>query len=91
MFHDLDLLQLTEISTIQNNSFRSLGSPIVLKPETTITFSGDFYNVIVGYDHLTCNPNGASDIIVTGSQKMIHMVYDPDYSPLTNLKRSFIK
>ena len=91
MSHDLDLLQLTEISTIQNNSFRSLGSPIVLRPDATITFSGDFYNVIVGYDHLTCNPNGASDIVVTGSEKKIHMLHDPEYSQLINLKRSFIK
>ena len=89
--HDLDLIQLTEISTIQNNSFRSLGSPIILKPDTVISFSGNFYNVIVGYDHLTCNPNGANEFLVTGSNKKVHLVYDSEYSSINNLRRSFIK
>ena len=89
--HDLDLLELTEISTIQNNSYRSLGSSIILKPDTTITFSGNFYNVIVGYDHLTCNPNGANDIKVTAADKRVHIVYSEKYCFLDNLKRSFVK
>ncbi len=89
--HNLDLLQLTEISTIQNNIYRSLGSSIVLKSETKITFSGDFSNVVIGYDHLTCQPDGAKEIEVTGSNKKIHIVYSKDYSSINNLKRSFIK
>lgn len=89
--HDLDLLQLTEIATIQNNSYRSLGSSFILKHDTEITFIGNFENVIVGYDHLTCHPNGSSDIRVTTSKKKIHMVYTKDYSFFNNLKRSFMK
>ena len=89
--HDLDLLQLTEISTIQNNIYRSLGSSLILKPETEITFTGDFSNVIIGYDHLTRDSGGATNIVVTGAQKRIHAVYAKGYSYLTNLKRSFIE
>ena len=89
--HHLDLLELTEISMIQNNSFRSLGAPLILKADSKIKFTGNFHNVIVGYDHLTCNPNGADEIVVTGSTKRVHLVFDTNYCPLNNLKRSFIK
>lgn len=89
--HDLDLLQLTEISTIQNNLYRSLGSSLILKSDTIITFAGDFTNVVIGYDHLTRSSNGVNSIEVTGSQKKVHVLYSNGYSYLNNVKRSFIK
>ncbi len=89
--HDLNLLQLTEISAIQNNIYRSLGSSLVLKPDTEISFNGDFSNVIIGYDHLTRDSSGATDIVVTSSQKRVHIVFSENYTFLNNIKRSFIE
>lgn len=89
--HEVEVLQLTEISTIQNNLYRSLGSSFILPASTKFAFKGDFTNVVVGYDHLTCDCNGANTIKVRNSDKMIQIIYREDHSPLTAIKRSFIK
>ena len=87
----LNVLQLTEISTIQNNLYRSLGSSFVLPNDTVFTFEGDFTNVVIGYDHLTCECQGVNTFKVRSSEKMVHIIYDKNHSALTALKRSFIK
>ena len=89
--HDLDALQLTEISTIQNNMFRSLGSSLIVKPETIFTFEGNFTNVVIGYDHLTCDCNGAKSIEVRSSDKKVSIIHRIGHNYLDNIKRSFIK
>ncbi len=88
---NLDVLELTEIATIQNNIYRSLGSPFILPNDTVVTFEGDFSNVVVGYDHLTCGCNGVNIFKVKSSDKKVHIIYDKKHSPLTAIKRSFIK
>ena len=88
---NLDILQLTEISTIQNNLYRSLGSSFILPSDTVFTFEGDFTNVVVGYDHLTCGCEGINTFKVRSSDKLIHIIYDKNHSPLSAIKRSFIK
>ena len=89
--HDIDVLQLTEISTIQNNLFRSLGSSLITNPDSVFTFKGDFSKVVIGYDHLTCDCNGADFIKVRGSNKRVRIIHEQSYSYLSNIKRSFIK
>ena len=89
--HDLDVLQLTEISAIQNNIFSSLGSPIVLNSNSTITLSGDFDNALIGYDHLTCECEKTSLIKIKASNKRIHILYGEKHTTLSSVKRSFIK
>ena len=89
--HEVEVLQLTEISTIQNNLYRSLGSSLILPASTKFSFNGDFTNVVVGYDHLTCDCNNAKTIKVQNSERMIQIIYRKDHSPLSAIKRSFIK
>ena len=88
---ELDILQLTEISTIQNNLYRSLGSSFILPSDTVFTFEGDFTNVLIGYDHLTCKCEGVNTFKVRASEKMVHIVYDKEHSALAAIKRSFVK
>ena len=88
---NLDVLQLTEISTIQNNLYRSLGSSFILPSDTVFTFEGDFTNVVIGYDHLTCECQGVNTFKVRSSDKMVHIIYDKNHSTLAAIKRSFIK
>ena len=88
---ELEVMQLTELSTIQNNIYRSLGSSFILPNDTIITFEGDFTNVVIGYDHLTCKCEGVNAFKVKMSQKQVHIVYDRSHNALESLKRSFIK
>ena len=90
MSRNTDLLQLTEISTIQNNIYRSLGSSLVLNKDAVITFEGDFTGVVIGYDHL--NTNFDSNMMkVHLSNKKVTIVYPKDFNYLKPIKRSFIK
>ena len=87
---ELDLLQLTEISTIQNNIYRSLGSSLIINPNSKITFEGDFSGVLIGYDHLNLEFD-SNTLEVSLSNKKVSIIYHKDYSSLQSLKRSFIK
>ena len=89
--HEVGVLQLTEISTIQNNLYRSLGSSFILPTTTEFAFNGDFNNVVIGYDHLTCDCNNAKTIRIKNSNKMINIIYSNEHSSLSAIKRSFIK
>ena len=91
IYRGLGVLQLTEISTIQNNIYRSLGSSFILPKDTVFTFEGDFTNVVIGYDHLTCECQGVNTFKVQASDKCVHIIYDKNHSSLTSIKRSFIK
>lgn len=89
--HNLKLLELTEISTIQNNAYRSLGSSLISPRETIFTFEGNFSSLVIGYDHLTCETDGANLITVKSSKKELHIIYLKDHNYLKSIKRSFIK
>ena len=88
---DLDVLQLTEISTIQNNLYRSLGSSFIVPSDTVFTFEGDFTNVVIGYDHLTCKCDGLNTFKVRSSDRCVRIITNKNHNPLSAIKRSFIK
>lgn len=88
---NLELIQLTEIATIQNNIYRSLGSSFVLPNDTVFTFEGDFTNVVIGCDHLTYECQGINTFKVHLGEKKVCIIYDKNHSPLDSIKRSFIK
>lgn len=89
--HDLHLLQLTEISTIQNNAYRSLGSSLILNENTVCSFEGNFHKTVIGYDHLTCDSNQTDVINVYTSKKKVTFLHHPNRSNIETLKRSFVK
>ncbi len=46
----LSLLELTEISPIHNTVYQSLRESLILDKNRSLTFKGDFENIVVGYD-----------------------------------------
>lgn len=89
--NDLPLLQLTEIATIQNNVYHSLGSSLVLPNDTVLSFKGDFNKTVIGYDHLTIDSNHAETIRVYASKKTITLLKPLNSSYIKTLTRSFVK
>lgn len=88
---DTSLIELTEIATIQNNAYRSLGSSLILSRDKKLSFAGDFNKIVIGYDHLTCDSNQADSINVYSSDKEVTLLRRPQYSNIETLKRSFVK
>lgn len=89
--HSLDLLELTEIATIQNNINRSLGASLVISGDSKITFSGSFKEALIGYDNVVINQNNALRLEVYRSDKMFRLLHSPEYKYIKSLRRSFIK
>lgn len=86
-----NMLELTEIATIQNNLNGSLGSSLVMKEDSHITFAGNFANVVVGYDNQIINKNQLLRLDIANSGKVVTILRSPSYSYIQSLKRSFVK
>jgi NAD+ kinase len=88
----LSTLQLTEMATIQNNAYRSLGSSLVLDKNRTITFKGDFRKAIVGYDYLLADiEEEIKAVHVRYSKKTFKLYHQQQHSYYETIKRAFIK
>ena len=88
----LETMQLTEVATLQNNAFRSLGSSLVLTSDQTITFKGQFNKAVIGYDHLVIDDG--KDVIsltITMGQETISIVHQNNRRYPEILRKSFIK
>ena len=86
----LDLLELTEIAPILNSQHKSLGSSYVLSKDTSITFKGDFNNVVVGYDNRTHPISEFQEITISVSNKKFSLIHPKDHSKIRVIKDSFI-
>ncbi|MGA0875692.1 MAG: NAD kinase [Bacilli bacterium] len=85
-------LQLTEMATIQNNAYRSLGSSLVLDAKKKITFKGDFAKAIVGYDYLLAEINEhIQEIQVTTSPLTFKLYHQKQHPYFDTLKKTFVK
>lgn len=89
--HSLDVLELTEIATIQNNHKRSLGSSIIFSNQSHISLVGDFSSVVVGYDNLVVSNEKLTKITISQSPKQVHVLHSKEHSFISLLNRSFIK
>ena len=69
----LDFIELTEMSVIHHSLFRSLQSPIILKPETVIEFrSANFSGAVLACDQDIYSLEGLNQVTVS-SAKDIHV------------------
>lgn len=85
-------LQLTEMATIQNNAYRSLGSSLVLDANRVITFKGDFKKAIFGYDYLLVNPEEEVEKVkVKTSKKTFRLYHQQQHPYFDTLKKTFVK
>ena len=88
----LETMQLTEVASLQNNAFRSLGSSLVLTSEQKITFKGVFQHSVIGYDHMVIEPRIKTESMeITLSPKTISIVHQNNRSYPEILRKSFIK
>lgn len=85
-------LQLTEMATIQNNAYRSLGSSLVLDSKRTISFKGDFKKAIFGYDYLLANiEDNIVEVKVSLSKKTFRLYHQKQTPYFDTLKKTFVK
>lgn len=90
--HAIEGLQLTEMATIQNNTYRALGSPLLLDPSHTITLTGDFSKTIFGYDHLLCDiKEKVLKAEVFLSNENLALVHHVKTNFVQTLKKTFIR
>lgn len=70
----LPLLQLSEITGIHHRAYRSLASPLILRPESVIQLrSASFEGAFLCYDHLCFNLDQETEIEVFQSQKQVQL------------------
>ena len=85
IFPGLDLLQMTEISGIHHRHARSLGSPLILEPDTEITFKHDeFDHALLCYDHLHIHLDGYHEVKISSFSKTMKFAH---FNKTTHLER----
>ena len=89
--HAFDLLELTEIVSIQNNAFNSVGSPIILDNGTHVTLKGAFRKAVVGFDYSTSENESPTCLDIFLSDKKVSIIRPRSYSYINSLRKSFIK
>ena len=88
--NDIEALELTEIAAISNNTYRSLGSSLVLSNEKTVTFAGEFKGAVVGYDYLNMEQKELVRITISQSEKVINIIRPKNHSYIERIRKSFI-
>lgn len=88
--HDLKLLELSEISSIQNSKFHSLNSSLIIPSKSVITFKGEFFDVVIGFDHLTKKVDDLKQIDISLSNKEVNVLYSKEHTYLKSIRKGFI-
>lgn len=87
----LETLQLTEIATIQNNVYHSLGSSIVLASNRVVSFTGDLNRTVVGYDHVFLEAGETlHSVDIRLSKKTVQILHKPNHSYVDLLHKTFV-
>ena len=88
--NDIEALELTEVAGIQNRVYKSLGSPLIIKNNKVITFSGDIAKASIGYDHLNLeNDDDLISVSVSYSNKKIKIICNPKRTYIQRIKEGF--
>lgn len=90
--HEMDLLELTEIVSIQNNAFNSVGSSLIFDADTHVTLKGQFTkNAVVGFDFSTSKNESPVALDIFLSDKKVSIIRRKSYSYINSIRKSFIK
>ena len=84
-------IQLTEIASIENNLYHSLGSSLVVDENTTLKAMGKFNKSVVGYDSNFIDKENLTSLEVKLSDKKINIIYRKDFSLVKMYRKSFVK
>ena len=89
--HDLPLLELTEVASIQSSVYRSLASSLIVDGTNVISFAGQLKDILVGYDHecYKCE-NIIQNIKITLSNKKVNLVRKVGHDYIDVIHRAFI-
>ena len=69
---DFAALQMTEIAGIHHQLSKSLGSPLIVSPDTKIKLKSDsYYDTILAYDHLHVRLDGINEVTCSRSDKCV--------------------
>jgi len=86
----LDYLQLTEITGIHHQAYRSLGSPLIIRKDGVIRLeSEDFERAILCFDHLYTDLKGVKAIECRACKKFIRFAHYKKIPYLQRLKSLF--
>lgn len=89
--HNLPLLEISEIASIQNNAYRSLASSLVVGGDRVVSFFGKLDEVVIGYDHeLIKDMRRVNEIKITLSDKKITLIRKVDHNYIDVLRKAFI-
>lgn len=90
--HKLNVIQLSEIATIQNNAYRSLGSSLILSGDAEITLQGAIGEAVVGYDYTFMPISNVNKIVIQYcKRKNMTIAHEPENNCIRNFKRSFVR
>lgn len=85
IFPGLDLLQITEISGIHHRYARSLGSPLIVAPETCVTLKNkEFTHALLCYDNLHLHLDGITEIEISSHTKTMKFAH---FNNITHIER----
>lgn len=90
IFPGLDLLQMTEISGIHHRHARSLGSPLILHPDKSLTFKSEsFKHALFCYDHLHIHMDDIKQVILSNSKQKMRFAHFNKRSHIDRLHSLF--
>lgn len=90
IFPGLDLLQITEISGIHHRYARSLGSPLIVSPDTVVTLKhNEFTHALLCYDNLHLHLDGITEIEISSFNQTMKFAHFNEISHIERLNALF--
>lgn len=86
----LEVMQLNEIAPINNCLYSSLRSPLILPKGSSITFKGEFKDVVIGYDNQIKKDSHSNEINFFLSEKKVNLVFKKNHNYIDKLSKSFV-
>ena len=91
LYPSLSAFQMTEIGSINNNVYRTIGSPLIIPKEQTVMLqSEDFNDITITRDHLYTTYQNINRIKVTLSERTVKFIKRHDISFWGRVKDHFL-
>ena len=91
IYPSLAAFQMTEIGSINNNVYRTIGSPLIIPKEQTVTLeSENFEDITITRDHLYTTYKNINRIKVTLSDRTVKFIKRHDISFWGRVKDHFL-
>ncbi len=86
----LEFIELCEITGIHHRQFQSLGSPLILHPNTRLVFySSDYDGAVLCWDHYFLDLKGEKEVKIALSDKKVKIARYRPYDYTSHLKNLF--